>query len=217
MKKSTWFIPVGSIAILIIVIVSCSKQLDTSSNVCNSSTHTEFPQQRGAISLMSEDLNCVLLVTDMNNFGLEVEKIINANSLDIEQVRFELENLKIKDLPVEEQFAELQKIFKEDISILINTHGAVFWSNWFVVKEKFGEIDESLLSEACEEVLREKLDREKKMRMALWLVYWSSYSRRGNLSCSMRNYCPCHNCWSRHSSFPSPLWDPASLGRGPMS
>jgi len=100
MKKSTWFIPVGSIAILIIVIVSCSKQLDTSSNVCNSSTHTEFPQQRGAISLMSEDLNFVLLVTDMNNFGLEVEKIINANSLDIEQVRFELENLKIKDLPV---------------------------------------------------------------------------------------------------------------------
>jgi hypothetical protein len=98
---------------------------------------------------LSSDKNFEKLVIEMETFKSFVSECILSNSLDINEVTNNLNNIE-QGLTYEENMNEVNKIFKKDVSERLKLHISTYNEKIEILSQKYNMKDESLIKQSYE-------------------------------------------------------------------
>lgn len=145
MKKIIFSLSV--ILLSVYFIISCSK--DEESEKIQSTEESNLIKVKENINLhkLSDNQNFINLVNEMNSFSNQISAIVKRNNLSINTVNSELNDLNSRNLDFDSQLDEINKIFKEDVTILYLNHHKIFNENW----KKINELNINLTQEVLQD------------------------------------------------------------------
>lgn len=159
MKKIT-ILKVSSIALILItsILVACSKDYETVEASENNLTNPLLSSTQRIISSkeLSEDSDFIKLVDEMDSFAIYIKQTTDNNNLSLTDVQTELENLKNQKLTYDEQLNEINDIFETPVSEKLVSHMENFSIRWGILKDKYENLDEAILTDAFNQVFEKR-------------------------------------------------------------
>ena len=124
---------------IIFLSLSCSNDSNIERTVKNDITleNKEFSDTNN----LSEDINFIELVNEMESFKLYIQETIKNKNLDINNVQIELNSLNNLNLDYKTQTEKINLIFKTDVSEKYLKHIEIFNKNWKHINNKFPKLD----------------------------------------------------------------------------
>ncbi len=129
------------------IMISCSKD--------NSNAKLVDP------SNLSEDKAFIELTTETYDYLLFISSRVKTNNLSLPLLQAQLSTLQGKKLPYAEQMANIDIIFKGNLSQRLNEHMKAYKRNWENIKSKYTTITQKILEKECAEVLANKYKKQK--------------------------------------------------------
>ncbi|WP_338732616.1 hypothetical protein [Mangrovimonas cancribranchiae] len=138
-----------------ILFFSCS--LNNDSEDINNSIIKENEHLNKNSSGLSDDINFINLVLEMESFKSFINQVIVNNNLSLSEVELELEELNSLNYDYENQISKVNLIFNEDVSSAYITHVENFNEAWLKIQTDYPDLDEVSIKDSYATVL-EKTD-----------------------------------------------------------
>ncbi|MFN4199434.1 MAG: hypothetical protein ACK4FS_10450 [Flavobacterium sp.] len=137
----------------IVILFSCSNENNNNENVNSkhNQLNTNFRLNENdqlIANQISEEAKFIELVIEMQSFKDYIAQKIELNNLTLADVQSELEALNDLNLNYEDQIAEINNIYKENVEQRYNEHLSIYNNTWFYIKEKYEIEDIEILEEA---------------------------------------------------------------------
>lgn len=128
-------------------------------------------------SMLSEDSNFIRIVDDKIYFAEFIGEIITTNNLSIDTLNAQLNSLADANLPISQQYDELNQIFGVQVSPTVQVHIENFYNLWDSILQNYSNITPEVLQNEVTEVYVIKYGENNTMQSRIpckWRYYLCS-------------------------------------------
>jgi hypothetical protein len=142
--------------VLLTIITGCTKKSEEAFK--SESKFQEMNRKSINSDELSNDPDFIKLVIEMDTFNKFLKEVISDNTLSLNNVKYNLNELENKNLSYEVQLTQINSIFKTQMSDKLVSHMNNFSGEWKTLSNKYNNLNEKVLSDSYIKVKEKEIN-----------------------------------------------------------